>query len=224
MALAGAARYGPGRMTGSQSLVTLLNPQGWDPDLLPPLQMDGFLTGTLLTPNLDVKWVAYLWPKLPDLADDDRVKNACTAALTRRKAIEADLQKGWPGYHPSFSELGRKADHGKVREWMKGFWKAMKLAPQYWSDLPDAGQTAAFLSLISGFLEVGEPIEEREDANEIRDEHAALLPRAIVSMRKLALMQEGDVAALRSIAANKIGRNDQCPCGSGKKYKRCCAA
>ncbi len=100
----------------------------------------------------------------------------------------------------------------------------MKLAPQYWSDLPDAGQTAAFLSLISGFLEVGEPIEEREDANEIRDEHAALLPRAIVSMRKLALMQEGDVAALSSIAATKIGRNDPCPCGSGKKYKRCCAA
>jgi hypothetical protein len=21
---------------------------------------------------------------------------------------------------------------------------------------------------------------------------------------------------------NKIGRNDQCPCGSGKKYKKCC--
>ena len=21
---------------------------------------------------------------------------------------------------------------------------------------------------------------------------------------------------------NKIGRNDQCPCGSGKKYKNCC--
>jgi hypothetical protein len=22
---------------------------------------------------------------------------------------------------------------------------------------------------------------------------------------------------------NKVGRNDSCPCGSGKKYKRCCA-
>ncbi|EPQ4975886.1 SEC-C metal-binding domain-containing protein [Acinetobacter baumannii] len=21
---------------------------------------------------------------------------------------------------------------------------------------------------------------------------------------------------------NKIGRNEQCPCGSGKKYKKCC--
>ena len=25
-------------------------------------------------------------------------------------------------------------------------------------------------------------------------------------------------------ASSKIGRNQQCPCGSGKKYKRCCAA
>jgi len=23
-------------------------------------------------------------------------------------------------------------------------------------------------------------------------------------------------------AGKKVGRNDPCPCGSGKKYKRCC--
>jgi len=23
-------------------------------------------------------------------------------------------------------------------------------------------------------------------------------------------------------AANKVGRNDPCPCGSGKKFKKCC--
>ena len=25
-------------------------------------------------------------------------------------------------------------------------------------------------------------------------------------------------------AAKKVGRNDPCPCGSGKKYKKCCGA
>lgn len=24
-------------------------------------------------------------------------------------------------------------------------------------------------------------------------------------------------------AVSKVGRNDSCPCGSGKKYKKCCA-
>lgn len=28
----------------------------------------------------------------------------------------------------------------------------------------------------------------------------------------------------RAKKAEKIGRNEQCPCGSGKKYKKCCMA
>ncbi|WP_295159300.1 SEC-C metal-binding domain-containing protein, partial [Selenomonas sp. AE3005] len=28
--------------------------------------------------------------------------------------------------------------------------------------------------------------------------------------------------AKKAQAAEKIGRNDPCPCGSGKKYKNCC--
>lgn len=31
-------------------------------------------------------------------------------------------------------------------------------------------------------------------------------------------------ATVRKTAAQKIGRNDPCPCGSGKKYKNCCGA
>tara|TARA_B100000676_G_C17977373_1_gene786920 strand:- start:767 stop:1372 length:606 start_codon:yes stop_codon:yes gene_type:complete len=29
---------------------------------------------------------------------------------------------------------------------------------------------------------------------------------------------------LNSVGQQKVGRNTQCPCGSGKKYKRCCGA
>lgn len=28
----------------------------------------------------------------------------------------------------------------------------------------------------------------------------------------------------RQAVSNKVGRNDPCPCGSGKKYKKCCGA
>jgi SWIM/SEC-C metal-binding protein len=27
---------------------------------------------------------------------------------------------------------------------------------------------------------------------------------------------------VKSLISNKIGRNEPCPCGSGKKYKKCC--
>jgi preprotein translocase subunit SecA len=36
--------------------------------------------------------------------------------------------------------------------------------------------------------------------------------------------QGGVDAAVKTVrrAAEKVGRNDPCPCGSGKKYKKCC--
>ena len=37
------------------------------------------------------------------------------------------------------------------------------------------------------------------------------------------LQQGGGVETLRRDAP-KVGRNDPCPCGSGKKYKRCCGS
>jgi preprotein translocase subunit SecA len=32
------------------------------------------------------------------------------------------------------------------------------------------------------------------------------------------------VAKPKVRTAEKVGRNDPCPCGSGKKYKRCCGS
>jgi uncharacterized protein YecA (UPF0149 family) len=33
-----------------------------------------------------------------------------------------------------------------------------------------------------------------------------------------------DVMGSEQRKTDKIGRNDSCPCGSGKKYKKCCGA
>ena len=37
-----------------------------------------------------------------------------------------------------------------------------------------------------------------------------------------ALVQDGDVFTPQSKKSVKVGRNDPCPCGSGKKFKKCC--
>jgi hypothetical protein len=42
----------------------------------------------------------------------------------------------------------------------------------------------------------------------------------ILYLRELLRLSEEEDAAL----SPKVGRNDPCPCGSGKKYKRCCGA
>ena len=35
---------------------------------------------------------------------------------------------------------------------------------------------------------------------------------------------EGSIDLVRKSMSQRIGRNDPCPCGSGKKYKRCCSS
>ena len=54
--------------------------------------------------------------------------------------------------------------------------------------------------------------------------------RQAVSPRRQAAAQTENreqkaANAQQAVPANhKIGRNDPCPCGSGKKYKKCCGA
>ncbi len=48
------------------------------------------------------------------------------------------------------------------------------------------------------------------------------------SDRKLSATQVGELesehANLQPVRSQKTGRNAPCPCGSGKKYKKCCGA
>ena len=39
------------------------------------------------------------------------------------------------------------------------------------------------------------------------------------NIKDLEFLQENEVV---SVTTNKAGRNDPCPCGSGKKFKKCC--
>jgi uncharacterized protein YecA (UPF0149 family) len=57
----------------------------------------------------------------------------------------------------------------------------------------------------------------------LREEHAARLPEALVVLRHLAAFHEEALDGPMPIRSHKIGRNEPCPCGSGKKYERCCA-
>ena len=45
-----------------------------------------------------------------------------------------------------------------------------------------------------------------------------------MEIRKIELKQNDNVIPFPITNKEKIGRNDPCPCGSGKKYKKCCAS
>ncbi|MGD8877445.1 MAG: SEC-C metal-binding domain-containing protein, partial [Syntrophobacterales bacterium] len=47
-------------------------------------------------------------------------------------------------------------------------------------------------------------------------------PEQLVALSDSFVQQHQQASLLGEAAERKIGRNEPCPCGSGKKYKKCC--
>ena len=99
----------------------------------------------------------------------------------------------------------------------------MALAPAEWSALAADERLQPVITPLVGFIGLGgdpefEPAEDIDD----RLDDAADIPRAILLLRKIAELRASRAPATGQPRRGKIGRNDPCSCGSGKKYKRCC--
>jgi len=65
--------------------------------------------------------------------------------------------------------------------------------------------------------------EEAEAARpQVVSRHPALAQEPPEARGGAAVRRQAPRAAAVGVAAGKVGRNDPCPCGSGKKFKKCC--
>jgi uncharacterized protein len=105
--------------------------------------------------------------------------------------------------------------------WCWGFWEGMELRPGSWDPIfTEAPELMKPIYLLG--------------ADEIEEEELQLVEDP-VKAHKLALELEGNLPAIHKFWVPrrkapvetvkrdepKVGRNDDCPCGSGKKYKKC---
>ena len=63
--------------------------------------------------------------------------------------------------------------------------------------------------------------ETADDAGQASNGGSGRLTRAEQTASALAAASEGPMAPVVKSEADKVGRNEQCPCGSGKKFKQC---
>lgn len=202
-----------------------------------PLELDGYLTGIVVTPQavpiLPGKWIARLWGDDEPIFEDEAQINTVLGAVmihynTLLRGIDRSLERleadRMVDYRPLFLSVDQKPAHDAVRAWVRGFWTAMELAPETWSALVEDERSKTIIAPFVGFFEIGkiEPQEIPDDIDDRLDEDAALIPRMILVLRKLAHIREAAVRPAPLPPRSKIGRNDPCPCGSSKKYKRCC--
>ena len=89
-----------------------------------------------------------------------------------------------------------------------------KLKVEIADELENIGELSEFI------IEGGKPVDHRFDTSlfkKLLDPEQTL---ALNENSKAKKENRGSVVSVRTEA--KIGRNDPCPCGSGKKYKKCC--
>lgn len=200
-----------------------------------PLELDGYLTGIVVAPDMILpgEWFAGLWGKDEPVFDSkDQIQTVMGAVMDRYNAIIAAIDAGLKkleakqpiDYRPLFLASDSKPGHDVVRTWVRGFAKAMALAPEAWGSLVEDERTQVLVAPFIGFMDVKAlDLDSGDNIDELLDEAASAIPRMTLILRKLAQIRSARPHAAVA-RASKPGRNAPCPCGSGRKYKRCCGA
>jgi len=136
---------------------------------------------------------------------------------------------------------GGQGPSAEFRGWCDGYLRGYLLTESAWREvyefLISEGITdveeehIAFLNLLATFENWNEASQESEDPERLRNGFPLLFQaadEAVAKYQNLGMLMEENrlqtelehTPLVREEV--KVGRNDPCPCGSGKKYKKCC--
>lgn len=218
------------------------------PDARDPLDvdmMDGFLVGILLQPDLvsPSAWLPLIFAAdghdaaLPGDADAAQEQRAVELIMRRYNELAACIAAREP-FDPIVFELEDergdvvegKDGIGALAPWAAGFTNALNVFPSLREAAENDDVLAATMIGILRHLpmdpdaaaELGEAFD-REDEDVDRDVPLADLDDALDELMwcvfEIADITRPNRPVMRETP--KIGRNDPCPCGSGRKYKVC---
>ena len=207
---------------GLEALDAFLSSERSPPDSMMLSDLDGFLTAIAIGPEpvMPSEWLPVIWGgEEPVFADEAEMQSVLGGIMSRYHQILHDVADG------SFEPVLWTTSDGTLiaSDWAEGFATGAAMRPRAWERLFRARRGADLILPIVALCgdENGDPLLEIEPGDEDRlmAEAAEMLPGCVI-----AIADYWHRARPRSEprAARKPGRNDPCPCGSGRKYKRCC--
>src|SRR4051794_38416669 len=192
--------------------------------------LDGFLTGIAIGPELVLpsEWLPAVWGgEGPGFDDAEQARTVLGAIMGRYNEILRLLAADPDAYAPLFWE----GPEGEViaADWAEGFADAVRFRPEAWRPLLEDREACVMLMPIlalCGDAEGGSPLElDPETDADLLAEAPDLIPACVVGIAAFWKDRRGRPTKGAGRARRpKVGRNDPCPCGSGRKYKRCCGA
>jgi len=114
-------------------------------------------------------------------------------------------------------------------DWARGFMRGVDMRRGGWAELlNDEEQCGWLVPVLILYHEHDEDPEMRPGPIDQEKREAIIVQMAagLVKAYQYFRARRQEVSSADSVeprrSASKVGRNDPCPCGSGKKYKRCC--
>jgi len=203
--------------------------------------LEGFLTAIVIGPVTlsPATWMSSIWgggnpehaPQFRSLEDF----NYLVGLIMRLyNGVVFTFEADPAAFSPTFYQhTAEGKTHTIVDEWCDGFLQGVRLAQEAWQPMlnsdPDMLKPFELFATPEGWAELDAAADEeamhREWSSKIaptvRAIHAYWLPYRRALSSELS-SDSNDRAGF--VPAAKVGRNDPCPCGSGKKYKKCCGA
>ncbi len=192
-------------------------------------ELDGFLAAIAIGPEPveDTEWMPVIWN-----GEEPRFANGAEAVAVRRAlfALYDDIVRAVAAgtYAPVFDV--DDAEKPLPQSWAVGFMTGAGLRLDAWSALfqSERDDTIAYPILALCEDEQGRPLLElsKKDRAFLLAQSPDLIAQAVIDIADYWQQKNKPppAGAVPVRTAPKVGRNDPCSCGSGRKYKKCCGA
>ncbi len=200
--------------------------------------LDGFLTGIAIGPKLVApsKWLPWVWDMEDgeaeaDFMDDAQARRIMFLILRHYNNVTHCFTIDPTSFEPIFWQ----GDQWGVAEWCEGFILGFMFNEDAWTRLAATHPTWFEPVLRFGTDDGIEVTKSKGDVERWMNEIVPSLVRihaywkenrgdqpSETSNAGYQQRPQAQVSAVRG--GPKIGRNEPCPCGSGKKFKKCCGS
>lgn len=194
--------------------------------------LHGYLTALVVGPEAVPlsEWLPQVWgpsaEDAPEFKSDKECERIIGLIARFMNEIAMTFEVAPRDFEPLFCEhewQGKRLLDAEAWAW--GFWVGMNLRTDAWEPIWQA-DTAPLIRPI--YLLGAEEIEEEELSlvdDPLKSHKLAIeIESAIPQIYRFWLPHRKSLASTVQREAPKVGRNDTCSCGSGKKFKKCCGA
>tara|TARA_R110002153_G_scaffold112193_6_gene254127 strand:- start:157 stop:591 length:435 start_codon:yes stop_codon:yes gene_type:complete len=127
-------------------------------------------------------------------------------------------------YVPLF-DVDTRTDEPLWELWIEGFYTGLSMRPDAWLPLGH-GNAHKALSTFTRLHQIAStpraelaPIDVDDELERLAPD---LIPFSVEELHRERLAHASSTKQAANQNFQKVGRNDACPCGSGKKFKKCC--